>query len=82
MEYFADRNLGRFDFPDYLRGHGLTVHAHDDHFSQLAADEAWIPEVAARGWIILSPDLRVMRNPVELAAIMRSGASFLCLGGW
>jgi hypothetical protein len=81
VEFYADRNLGRYDFPEYLRAHGLTVHAHDDHFAQDAEDEVWIPQVAGRGWIILAADKDVLHVPIELAAVMLSGARFLNLVG-
>lgn len=29
---------------------------HRDHFPEDAADVEWLPEVAARGWVILSKD--------------------------
>lgn len=81
MEFFTDRNLGRYDFPGLLRAGGVRVHAHEDHFAQNAPDDLWMPEVASRGWIILSPDKRITRDPVELAAIMLSNAAMVCLVG-
>lgn len=81
MEFFADRNLGRYDFADFARQRGLVVHIHDDHFRQNELDRDWIPEVAGRGWIILSADKDIMRVPLELAAVMLSGAIFFNLIG-
>jgi predicted nuclease of predicted toxin-antitoxin system len=81
VEFYVDRNLGRYDFPDHLRDNGLIAHAHDDLFPQSAPDEEWIPIVAERGWIILSEDKDIMRTPLELAAVMLSGAQFFCLVG-
>lgn len=81
MEFFADRNLGRYDFPEYLRRSGLVVHAHDDHFAQDAPDTEWLPQVAGRGWIVLSADRVITRDPVELAAVMLSGVAMFCLVG-
>jgi hypothetical protein len=57
LEFFADRNLGVKIFPSILRAEGIVVHLHQDHFRQDAADVAWMPEVARRGWPILSPDI-------------------------
>jgi hypothetical protein len=81
VEYFADRNLGRFDFPEYLRAQGLIVHVHHDHFKDDAKDEIWISDVAERGWIILSADRDILKVPIELAAVMLSGARLLCFVG-
>lgn len=81
MEFFADRNLGRHIFPGILRSAGLTVHAHDDHFPDDEQDESWLPVVAARGWIVLSSDRRVLSRPLQVEATMTSGAAVLILVG-
>jgi hypothetical protein len=81
LVFFADRNLGRYEFPELMRAGGIDVRAHDDHFAQNAPDDVWIPQVAERGWVILSPDQHIQRNAAELAAVMLSGAALLCLIG-
>jgi hypothetical protein len=81
LEFFADRNLGVNVFPAILRAEGITVHLHQDHFAQNAADVDWMPEVAARGWPIISPDIRISRDRLEVEAIMTSGAAVFCLAG-
>ena len=81
MEFFADRNLGRHVFPGVLRSAGLTVHVHDDHFPDDEPDESWLPEVAARGWIVLSSDRRILTRPLQVEAAMTSGAAVLILVG-
>lgn len=79
--FFADRNLGVRIFPAILRAQGLTVHLHQDYFDQDAADVDWMPEVARRGWPIISPDIRISRDRLEVEAIMTSGAAVFCLAG-
>lgn len=81
MEFFADRNLGVKIFSAILRAKGITVHLHQDHFAQNAADVDWMPEVARRGWPIISPDIRISRDRLEVEAIMTSGAAVFCLAG-
>ncbi|HEX5870449.1 MAG TPA: hypothetical protein VFY65_08540 [Longimicrobium sp.] len=81
LEFFADRNLGVKIFPGILRAEGITVHLHQDHFAQDAADVDWMPEVARRGWPIISPDIRISRDRLEVEAIMTSGAAVFCLAG-
>jgi hypothetical protein len=81
VEFFADRNLGINRFPAAVRAAGITLHIHQDHFPQNALDIHWMPAVAARGWIIISPDIRIGKNPLEVDAIMTSGASVFCLCG-
>lgn len=80
-EYFTDRNMGKYDFPDHLKENGVRVHVHGDHFADNAPDEEWIPEVADRGWVILAADRDVLHVPIELAAVMLSSARFLNLVG-
>jgi hypothetical protein len=79
LEFFADRNLGVHVFPAIVRAEGVTVHLHQDHFPQDAADVEWLPEAARRGWIIISPDIRISRDQLEVEAIMTSGAAVFCL---
>lgn len=81
MEFFTDRDLGGLIFPGILRAAGLTVHRHVDHFVADALDVDWVPAVASRGWIILSSDRAMLRNPLERDAIMSSGARFFAVVG-
>ena len=41
---------------------------HDDHFARDASDETWLGEVGAKGWVVLSKDDRIRRNPVMMRA--------------
>ena len=76
--YFVDRDLGRHILPDELEAAGLTVERHIDHFAQDAADELWLPEVAKRGWVILTGDKHLLRRPLEVAAITDPRLSCSC----
>ena len=79
LEYFVDRSLGRRKVPSALRGAGRTVHVHDDHFAPDAEDTVWLPEVARRGWVILTKDRSIGRKRNELAAIKLVGARVFAL---
>lgn len=79
--FFTDRDLGRHKLPNLLKQAGLHVEVHHDHFEPDAADVDWLPEVAARGWIVLSNDQRIMRRPLEREAVRASGAALLVLVG-
>jgi hypothetical protein len=81
LEFFADRNLGTRVFPLILREAGVVVHLHQDYFPQDAPDVEWVPEVAGRGWPIISPDLKISQHRLEVAAVMTSGAAMFCLSG-
>jgi hypothetical protein len=48
---------------------------HRDHFEEDAVDVAWLPTIAARGWVILSKD---QYNHLERLAIKNAkGRAFL-----
>lgn len=81
MEFFTDRDLGPKIFPNILQAAGIIVHRHIDHFPNNAPDSMWLPAVAQHGWIILSCDQAILRNPLERDAIMASGAGFFALVG-
>ena len=59
MEFFADRDLGRYEFPGALRSAGIVVHAHADHFPQRTPDFEWLPLATAKGWIVLTNDRKI-----------------------
>jgi predicted nuclease of predicted toxin-antitoxin system len=79
--FHVDRCLGR-SVAAALRDAGATVEVHDDHFAQDAIDEAWIPDVAGRGWIILTKDKNIRRRPGEREALLTANARIftLCSG--
>jgi predicted nuclease of predicted toxin-antitoxin system len=79
--FYVDRCLGKA-VATALRNAGATVEVHDDHFAQDATDEAWIPDVAARSWIILTKDKNIRRRPSEREAVLLGSARVftLCSG--
>lgn len=44
-------------------------------------DPIWIPEVAARGWIIVTRDKAIQDNRAEIDAVRHHGAKMLNLAG-
>jgi hypothetical protein len=50
-------------------------------FDEATTDEAWLPIVAARGWVILTKDKRISRRPLERQAIINAGAAAFVLTG-
>ena len=57
----------------------MAIERHDHHFEPDTPDEEWLPKVAARGWIAVSGDKRILRRSLATAAIHRSRAtSFGC----
>ncbi len=43
------------------------------------ADAEWIPEITERGWVILTKDSQIQRNPIEREILKRAGARYVCL---
>ena len=78
--YFTDRDLGR-RFPEILRGSGLTVERHADHFIDDAPDDVWLAEVGRRGWVALTHDRRIRYKPNERDAVMQNGVALLVIIG-
>jgi hypothetical protein len=68
----VDKCLGRKIVPGALREAGLLVEIKEDHFAPDTADTVWVPDVGARGWIILSKDSSMRHNHIELVALLRS----------
>ncbi|MBW4511803.1 MAG: hypothetical protein KME64_35665 [Scytonematopsis contorta HA4267-MV1] len=60
--FFIDRSLGKHHVANALRGNGEVVEIHDEHFSQSEQDVTWLPDVASRGWIILTADQNIGRR--------------------
>jgi PIN like domain len=42
-------------------------------------DEVWIPEVAERGWLIITRDRHIQDHPAEIAAVRDNGAKMVAL---
>ena len=81
MIFFTDRDLGENIFPSILRSGGIQVERHVDHFPHNTRDGVWIPEVAARGWYILTHDQKIRYRPLEKAAVLKNGAGMFILIG-
>jgi hypothetical protein len=76
-EFFVDRSLGLRIVPEALRALGLTVHTMAEVYpggeDEGVADDRWISEVDASGWVALTKDERIFRNSSEQEALVRSG---------
>jgi PIN like domain len=72
VTFFLDRALGNHYVAQALVESGATVEVCDDHFPQNCPDVVWLPEVSQRGWIVLTKDDNIGRNPLEQVAIAQS----------
>lgn len=77
--FFVDRSLGRTTVVSRLREAGFEVIAHDDVLPQDTDDATWIRHAAERGWVILTKDGAIRRNPLERAAYREAGARVFIL---
>jgi hypothetical protein len=80
--YWIDRCLGSEIVPAALAAAGIQVRRYVDVYPDDPAvpDAVWIPEIAQRGWIAVTKDNEIRRNPVELAALHRARARHVFLG--
>lgn len=49
--------------------------------SPAVLDSIWIPEVTARGWLIITRDSNISVNRAEIAAVRENGARMVALAG-
>ncbi len=76
--FYVDRCVGKA-VVRALRDAGAKVEAHDDHFAQNEPDESWIPNVAQRGWVILTKDKNIRRRAGEREALVTAQARIITL---
>ena len=55
---------------DALVDVGASVKLIREEFGEGAPDLDWLPEVGRRGWIVLTKDVRIRRNPAEKQAFV------------
>jgi predicted nuclease of predicted toxin-antitoxin system len=79
ITFFLDRSLGNHYVAQSLIKAGAIVEICDNHFPPDCPDVTWLPEVSRRGWIILTKDDKVGRNPLEQIAIAQSDAKVFIL---
>jgi hypothetical protein len=79
--YWVDRCLGTDVIPRALRAATVGVRTYTDLYPNdpKVPDHVWIPEVAARGWVVLTKDKNIRRSPVEIEAIRLAKARYVCL---
>lgn len=76
--FVIDRCLGKA-VKNALLEAGAQVEHLDDHFSQDAKDEEWLPRVSEWGWVVLSKDEKIRTKALEVRAIARAGARVFIL---
>jgi PIN like domain len=56
-----------------LKVFGENVEHLRSSFPENTPDTIWIPEVARRGWILVTRDKRIRTRPLEIEALIRTG---------
>ncbi|MCC5637349.1 hypothetical protein LC593_16065 [Nostoc sp. CHAB 5844] len=60
--FFIDRCLCCGIIISTLKGAGLTIEVHHDHFDDNAQDVVWLPEVGKREWVVLTKDSNIIKS--------------------
>jgi hypothetical protein len=81
LVYYLDANLDGPELVGRLRDGAMPCEAHRDHFAPDAPDTAWIPEIAARRWVIVTRDFAIQRRPGERAAWSTANATVVMIRG-
>ena len=86
MRFFLDNNLApklARGFHQFVLGEHEVVHLRD-RFSQQTPDVEWMRQLAGEsGWVIISGDIAIGRNPHEVAAWKAAGHTiFFLKAGW
>ena len=69
------------ELADALHQRGRVVHMHRQVFPDGTPDRIWIPDVAARGWIIVTRDRRLQYRRLEWMAFLRAKTCVLWFRG-
>lgn len=79
--YWVDRSLGKDIVTTALRAAGVKVTTYADLYPNdpMVEDHVWIPEVSARGWVILTKDKNIRRSPIEIEALRNANSRYVCL---
>lgn len=77
--FFVDRSLGGKLVVDALRHAGAQVVVHDDVFPPNTKDIEWLEEAGRRGWVVLTKDSAIRRNPHEKNMFREAGVRVFAL---
>lgn len=83
MILFFDRSLGT-GIPramKRIRRFPCPVEMHDSYFGPTTEDDEWLPEVAKRGWTVISQDYKLHVRENELHALKTNGVGAFYLWG-
>jgi hypothetical protein len=79
LPVFIDRNSGGRLFRGLIERAGIEVHLHDDHFRHKTEDPDWLARLGESGWLLVSGDNDVTRQPLFLRQLAASKAHVFVL---
>jgi len=86
VKFFFDNNVAPAmaeAIAALTRSQGIEIVHLKDRFPTNTPDPVWIAEIAAEGFVIISGDPRISRNPANRAAWLESGMTAFFFGdGW
>lgn len=74
LTVYLDRNFGSKIAVEILRAKGISCEVHDRHLSPNAPDEDWVELCSKKGWIAVTKDTRLRKNPIIVQTIKASDA--------
>jgi hypothetical protein len=77
--FFLDRDFGKRDVAEALRGLGAVVKLHDELFAATTKDTDWLPQVGANRWVVLTRDKHILTRPLEVVALVRANTHVFIL---
>ena len=86
MRFFFDNNLAprlAHGFREFVAGEHEIIHLRD-RFPAATADVEWMKTLASEaGWVVISGDVHIGKNPHEIAAWKAAGHTiFFLKSGW
>jgi hypothetical protein len=78
--FFFDNNVSK-KIVEGLKAFGEEVVHLQDKFPEDSADIEWLQYVGEKGFVLITRDERVRRNPAEIAAIKKFRVATFFLGG-
>lgn len=78
--FFIDRCFGKHIVKNALIQAGEIAVSHDDEFPSDTEDVVWMPDVAAKEWVILTKDNAIQKNLLELQCAYDSNVRMFALG--
>lgn len=76
---FIDRNSGGRLFKGLIEQAGIEVHLHDERFRRNTEDPDWLARLGESGWLLVSGDNDVTRQPLFLRQLAESKAHVFVL---